>query len=362
MEVLGEPRARVMEYLIVNSEKSERFVGPAEIQKDLQFWRPKVYQYLKDLKDQKLIMSSAERPAKYRSIEKAALLKRLGEIAEEQIVNKKRELDEELKAFREELLRVNTLTEPLVRSETGPSLQVIRRDQVDTFLAESLATLEANGDILCETPSLPLLLRGDYQTFRLNSLLDKESNIEVKCISGINLRTMKWQARAQKDDDLVKDLETVKQTIKESEKLTVVFTDKVRTGSPTTIVFGNLRAVMILPELDKKQPHAGFMLNGWDAVRTYRERFKAFFNEIMKEAIASYLDDLKRKQKAGQEEYSLVLDGLMSSLDEDCKKVGDWRELREILIRNVNEEQRRNCLVQQSLMQLNQWEKALSSS
>lgn len=360
LEVLGKSKARIMKYLILNTEKSQRFVTIKEIKRDMKISREKTYQYLKELRDSKLALSSPQRPAKYRSIERVALVKRLSEIAEDRTTQKKRKLDKQLAVLKERLSNTKIRPTSSLSSRFTPRLYAIKERELDTILCESLRILGEKSDILYETPSILFLEEKTdemhmerYESILKHKLSDR-SITELKCISRI-------------ETDISCCISaTIEENVRKYKDLTILFTDKVYRASPTTTIFGNLRVIISFACAIERQPYVGFMLEGLDAVRSFRNRFQRFFDEVRNESLTDYLDNLRIKQKAGVFDNEVILKDLIGSLVQDPTKKEwnrkSWSEQREILIRDMSEEQQRICLRNHSLDQLRLLQKRLSSN
>jgi hypothetical protein len=360
-EILGEPKADILDYLIQHS-KSQTFIPVTEISSKLRRKREpaKVYQYLNELKQDHLVASSGGRPLSYKIVSRALIVKRLTEIAEQQNESKKKKLDNQLIDIKNRLSTIPVSEDLLDPDYLPPALSPIKKGQLDTVLSESLDMMGVGESVLCEAPSISFLLPPKISTSRFGRILN--DRLADKSLGGVRCVCNRETALVG-DGDPNETLNLLEKNIK-SGKFDIVFDGEISLATPMTVIFGKRRTVISLAHAVKNQPIEGFLMEGYDTIKSIIDRFSKTFEDAKKENISSYLDGLRSKQKAGVKESETRLEKIVrGSLGDEFVSSGwqekRWSEIKEPIIARMGKEKEDECLRDQNLAWLSSSKKKI---
>lgn len=362
-ETVGKPKSVILTTLIRAAIYGNPYSTADEIRTKTSLARPKVYDHLKQLNELGLVIISGKRPeTKYRTIDKTLIPEQLLKIKEDQIEKKKLKLKEELLSYKSKVTKIKAGFSPSVRKHDELLSHVIRPRDLNNVLSESLRLLNQEDEILCETPNLRYFWTDPY-LFNHQDLTEFGNELKSK-LDSKNLLSAKylWRfdptiPRKQKlKENLLAKVKCIKKSIEQTQNLVILPTNEIYFGSPETTVFGELRVIFSLQN-GREKPSPGFMFEGVNAARTFRDRFYRLYQEIKKRTLVFYLDDLVSGQRLHRKPHKDKLEDITRWVREKTGESidiehGRWGKVRSSLISNMDVSLETKCLRESTLAQL----------
>jgi hypothetical protein len=367
-EVLGTPKSKIVDFLLQRAKwrgtkwADQQFCTADELSKATQIHRVKIFQYLSELKDEKVVSKTGNRPTKYRVCDTTLLPEQLVLIKSNSVATKKKKLDDELSLFKKRIDEVTSEASVATHLETRSAQHLANREEVYAALEESLRLVPKGGRVLCQTPSLTHWTLSEQERSKSKQVQDFLVTLQRKlesdeissaiylCPSSIMVK------KSLAPTDNQRRIASLCEHLRLIKNLILLASDQILLGSMEIMIFGGKRIIYGLGD-DKGYLEQAFMIESSAAATSGEEMFNRLFLETKHNSLSKYLDELRTAQRARKPKETKTLLELAASV-EHAKSIRidlaspEWSAAKDMLLANLDEEREYSCLRNQMVNML----------